>query len=191
MKSFEDYFSFEAILGDLVRWRVVGKKGVGSVLPPRKSWMRDGYASRKKMSPESIRRRSILRRVNYERSQGMMEQVEWGQKLAVLASNIQSAVTGGSVKFEPPRMIQIPKGLKNGVMEYRNVASFERLEDRLILSRATAYVRDVLEDVLHSNCYSFRVNREVSHKKAIADLQLYPLMLQHQLLRVHFHLHNL
>ena len=171
MKSFEDYFSFEAILGDLVRWRVAGKKGVDSVLPPRKSWMRDGYASRKKMSPEAVRRRSILRRVNYERSQGMMEQVEWGQKLATLVANVQSAVMGGGVKFEPPRMIQILKGLKDGVMEYRNVASFERLEDRLILSRATAYVRDVLEGVLHSNCYSFRVNREVSHKKAIADLQ--------------------
>ena len=171
MKSFEDYFSFDALLGDLVRWRVAGKKGVDSVLPPRKSWMRNGYASRKKMSSESVRRRSILRRVNYERSQGMMEQIEWGQKLAALVANIQSAVMGGSVKFEPPRMIQIPKGLKNGVMEYRDVASFERLEDRLILSRATAYVRDVLENVLHSNCYSFRVNREVSHKKAIADLQ--------------------
>jgi hypothetical protein len=171
MKSFEDYFSFDALLCDLVRWRVAGKKGVGSVLPPRKSWMRDGYASRKKMSPEAVRRRSILRRVNYERSRGMMEQVEWGQKLAAFVVNVQRAVTRGKIKLEPPRMIQIPKGLKNGVMEYRNVASFERLEDRLILSRATAYVRDVLEDVLHSNCYSFRENREVTHKKAIADLQ--------------------
>ena len=171
MKSFEDYFSFDALLGDLVRWRVAGKKGVDSVLPPRKSWMRDGYASRKKMSPESVRRRSILRRVNYERSQGTMELVEWGQKLAALVANVQRAVMDGCVKFELPRMIQIPKGLKAGVMEYRNVASFERLEDRLILSRATAYVRDVLEDVLHQNCYSFRVNRDVSHKKAIADLQ--------------------
>ena len=171
MESFEDYFSFDALLGDLVRWRVAGKKGVGSVLPPRKSWMREGYATRKKVSSESIRRRSILRRVNYERSQGTMELVEWGLKLAALVANVQRAVMDGCVKFELPRMIQIPKGLKNGVMEYRNVASFERLEDRLILSRVTAYVRDVLEDVLHSNCYSFRVSREVSHKKAIADLQ--------------------
>ena len=171
MKAFEDYFSFDALLGDLVQWRVAGNKGVGSVLPPRKSWMRDGYASRKKMSPKAVRHRAIVRRVNYERARGTMDRDEWGQKLAALVANIQSAVIGGSIKFEPPRIIQVPKGRKEGVMEYRNVASFERLEDRLILSRATAYVRDVLEDVLHSNCYSFRVSREVSHKKAIADLQ--------------------
>ena len=68
MKAFEDYFSFDALLGDLVRWRVAGKICVDSVLPPRKSWLRDGYASRKKMSPKAVRHRAIVRRVNYERA---------------------------------------------------------------------------------------------------------------------------
>lgn len=32
--KFEDYFSFEAILGDLVKWQLAGKD-VGGTLPPR------------------------------------------------------------------------------------------------------------------------------------------------------------
>ncbi|MBR3921833.1 MAG: hypothetical protein IKJ45_01855 [Kiritimatiellae bacterium] len=44
--KFEDYFSFEAILGDLVKWRLAGKD-VGGTLPPRKMWSRAGAKERK------------------------------------------------------------------------------------------------------------------------------------------------
>ena len=41
----EDYFSFEAILGDLVKWRLAGKD-VGGTLPPRAEWKRGGFRER-------------------------------------------------------------------------------------------------------------------------------------------------
>jgi len=50
--AFEDYFGFERILADLIRWRVAGKcmrddaeaEGafVSDLLPPRKMWSRTG-----------------------------------------------------------------------------------------------------------------------------------------------------
>ena len=44
--KFEDYFSFEAILGDLVKWRLAGKD-VGGTLPPRAEWKRGGFRERR------------------------------------------------------------------------------------------------------------------------------------------------
>ena len=56
-------------------------------------------------------------------------------------------------------------------MQYRKVASFERLSDRVILSRMTAYVRDRLEAVLGARCYSFRKDRDINHQLAVQHLQ--------------------
>ena len=69
MKAFEEYFSFEAIVRDLVRWRVAGKgvrgengrTDVEEVLPPRKMWSRAGVKERKGVDPAILRKQSILR----------------------------------------------------------------------------------------------------------------------------------
>ena len=63
------------------------------------------------------------------------------------------------------------KGHKDGVREFREVASFDNLADRVILSRVTVYVRDILEGVLRDCCYSFRRDSERSHQLAIEKLQ--------------------
>ena len=60
--KFEDYFSFEAILDDLVKWRLAGKD-VGGTLPPRAVWKRGGFRERKGRSAEAVRRAAILRTV--------------------------------------------------------------------------------------------------------------------------------
>ena len=54
---FEDYFSLEAIAGDLVRWRLCGKD-VGGTLPPRKMWSRAGVKERKGVDPIVLRKQS-------------------------------------------------------------------------------------------------------------------------------------
>ena len=71
MKAFEEYFSFEAIVGDLIRWRLRGKgtrgeygrTDVGEVLPPRKMWRRAGVKERKGVAPAVLRKQSILRTI--------------------------------------------------------------------------------------------------------------------------------
>ena len=60
--KFEEYFSFEAIVGDLVKWRVAGKD-VGGTLPPRKMWSRAGVKERKGVAPDVVRRQAIWRTV--------------------------------------------------------------------------------------------------------------------------------
>ena len=88
-----------------------------------------------------------------------------------LVDEVQGAVFTGKVAFEEPKMFKIAKGREGGVMQYREVASFERLADRVILSRMTAYVRDRLEEVLGSHCYSFRKDCTVNHQLAVKHLQ--------------------
>lgn len=171
MRKFEDYFSFESILGELVRQRVAGKKDTMDVLPPRKRWMRQGCFEREQMSSEAIQRSSILRRVYSEQRNGTLDTSPWGKKLIALIDGVRDAVLKDGVEFEAPRIINIPKGNKDGHLEFRSVASFDRLQDRLILSRTTAYVRDVLEEVLSPNCYSFRRDGSISHRTAIEYLQ--------------------
>ena len=61
-----------------------------------------------------------------------------------LVDEVQETVFSGKVVFEKPKMFKIAKGREKGVMQYREVASFERLSERVILSRMTAYVRDRL-----------------------------------------------
>ena len=69
--KFEEYFSFEAIVGDLIRWRVNGKgtpdengrRDVEKVLPARKAWCRAGVKERKGVAPEVVRRQAIWRTV--------------------------------------------------------------------------------------------------------------------------------
>ena len=200
MKAFEEYFSFEAIVGDLIRWRLRGKGTPGEngrtdveeVLPPRKMWSRVGVKERKGVDPAVLRKQSILRTIlryrepasplpphlyksggnrNRVRSAEKLKDEIWGRKLLALVEEVQKTVLSGAVVFETPKMFEIEKGRENGVKKVRRVASFERLLDRVILSRMTAYVRDSLEPSLTEHCYSFRSDPSISHQLAIARLQ--------------------
>lgn len=182
--EFEDYFSFEAIVGDLIRWRLRGKD-LGGVLPPRRDWRRAGLKGRKCVSPEVVRRQAIWRTViracgdvekccqcgNVASSNVANNQLRWMQNLMRLVDEVREAVFSGKVVFDAPRMIKIEKGRERGVMQYREVASFDRLADRVILSRITAYVRDRLEASLTEHCYSFRRDASITHQSAVKRLQ--------------------
>ena len=179
MKSFEEYFSFEAIVADLIRWRVKGKgafdengrRDVNKVLPPRKAWSRADAKARKGVDPEAVRKQAIWRTVMRHCHAGTLGEMEWGRRLTAFVESVREAVLSGRVAFEKPRMIKVPKGYKDGVQVLRDVASFDNLADRVILSRVTVYVRDILEGVLGDCCYSFRRDSERSHQLAIEKLQ--------------------
>lgn len=170
--KFEEYFSFEAILGDLVHWRIRGKD-VGGTLPARKAWRRSGIRGRDGVDPAIVRQRAVWRTVHRLRQDGTLANYRWGQALLKLIEDVRGRVSSGIITFDPPRMIEIAKGYKNGRPEYRRVASFENLSDRVILSRMTAYVRDRLESILSGSCYSFRKDNSITHQTAVEHLQRY------------------
>lgn len=168
--KYEDYLSFEAILGDLVKWRLAGKD-VGGALPPRVEWKRGGFRERKDRSAEEARRAAILRTVLRLKLDGMLETRKWGVALRNLVDEVREAVFSGSVELQKPRKIKVTKGYKEGRMESREVASFDRVADRIVLNRTTAYVRDVLEATLTEHCYSFRRDGRITHQLAVERLK--------------------
>ena len=170
MKKFEEYFSFKDILGDLIRWRVKGQD-VDKTLPPRREWCRDKVQRRKRLSNEEVHQRAIWRKVIVVREQGRLEDYKWGRALRKLVNDVQSAVFSGDVSFQKPTLLDVPKGYENGIAQYRKVAKFERLADRVILNRTRIYVRDVLEDILGDCCYSYRRDAGITHQTAIRALQ--------------------
>ena len=170
MKKFEEYFSFEDILGDLIRWRVKGQD-VGKTLPPRNEWCRDQVQRRKRLSNEEVHRRAIWRKVISVREQGRLEDYKWGRALLELINGVQSAVSTGDVSFQEPILLEVPKGCENGIAQFRKVAKFEQIADRVILNRTRIYVRDVLEDLLGDCCYSYRRDAGITHQTAIRALQ--------------------
>ena len=128
---FEDYFSFEAIVRDLVKWRIAGKD-VDGTLPPRKMWSRVGVKARKGVDPAVVRKQSILRTVKracggtlvfaagtamphaaatsaaLPVSRGCkLDDHKWGRKLSALVEEVQTAVFSGKVAFEPPKMFKM------------------------------------------------------------------------------------
>ena len=170
MMEFEKYFSFEAILDNLIRLRIRGLD-VGKMLPARKDWSRLGAKGRGKKSPKTVRRLAIMRTVMHCRKDGSIADWNWGRQLLEFVDRVRDSVLNGSVEFEPPRMIKIFKGNINGRPEYRTVAAFDNIADRVVLSCITAYVRDALEGILTEDCYSFRKDSNVNHQLAVKKLQ--------------------
>ena len=110
MMKFEEYFSFEAILGDLIRWRVNGKgtrdengrRDVEKVLPARRAWCRAGVKDRKGVAPEVVRRQAVWRTVgkccqcgNVASTNVASSQLRWVQNLMRLVDEVRGAVSGG------------------------------------------------------------------------------------------------
>ena len=182
MMEFEKYFSFEAILDVLIRRRIKGQdvkqeKGSGKkqdaarMLPARKYWSRLDAKGRGKKSPKTVRCMAIMRTVMRCRRDGSIADYEWGRQLLEFVDSVRNSVLNGSVVFVPPRMIKIFKNNVNGCPEYREVASFDNIADRVVLRCITAYVRDVLEGILTEDCYSFRKDSNVNHQLAVTKLQ--------------------
>ena len=143
MIEFEKYFSFEAILDVLIRRRIKGlvvksekeseKKSDGEkMLPARKYWSRLDAKGRGKKSPKTVQCIAIMRAVMRCRRDGSIAEYEWGRRLLEFVDKVRNSVLNGSVEFEPPRMIKIFKNNANGRPEYREVASFDNIADRVV-----------------------------------------------------------
>ncbi len=133
------YFSFEAILEEIIKLRLKGRN-VEGLLPPRRFWSRPGLRERAEgLSPRVARRMAIRRRVLLERKLGTLGTQVWGRKLLAFVRDVQRCDFSGSVSFTPPKLIDIAKGVDaTGRKIYRQVASFESLADRVAIGCTTA-----------------------------------------------------
>lgn len=179
VRPFLSYFDLEGVLEVLIKERLKGKDA-GGMLPPRKMWSRGGLRERVckdsqgrkiRRDPKDIRRESIRRRVLKMWREGTLGGQPWGAKLLAFRDELERKARNGEVRFSAPEMLRIAKGMKDGKKEFRQVAKFNELSDRVCLAVTTRYLRDWLEGVLTDDCYSFRKDPDVDHECAVEALK--------------------
>lgn len=191
--SFSSFFSFDAIVRQLAKWRVRAMarrretafyaehvKGApqpeeavaceaARYLPPRNAWRRPRAAKRCRRSAENVAMQSIVRTVCGFRRAGQLADVPWGRELERLVSQVNARMSRDDFAFDAPKILLKRKGDGGN----RALAAYENIEDRLILSGLSSYLRCKFDRHLSPHCHSFRVGRNKSHQSAVAELIAY------------------
>lgn len=155
---------------------------LASLLPPRRAWRRGNRASRKGQDSATIAEQSILRVVRAHSRRGTLGEQTWGARLLAFCEGIRGRLSDPEFAFCAPRLALLRKSVgrisamdaKARKSAYRCLATFPELDERVILSRLSAYLRDALELELGPHCYAFRSNGETySFATAVRDLAAY------------------
>lgn len=152
------------------------------LLPPRRAWHRSTKELRKKQSALRIASLSIVRTITGAQKTGTLLSSEWGQRFSSFCDAVSTIVSREEFCFVPPTIQLVRKGTgrvktmdedkKRGA--YRCISKFDKLEDRVILGKTAAYLRDVFDSEFLDCCYAFRRNgRKFSFKKAVENLIAY------------------
>ena len=189
--NWEDFISEKQLLRQLCRWRarlaqkrhpvqrlmaltkdgycesiLPRNKSIQSLLPSRRQWIRIGYHNRQSI-PESKLLETTIFRSALKTMKARGEPPEWLKLFQVLATKIKQCATLDTITLTPPTLHLIPKG--NGEA-FRCLASFDAPFERLLLSQAAKYLRNIF-DPLMSNCsFAFRKENTRNYKMAIEKL---------------------
>ncbi|MDY5954905.1 MAG: reverse transcriptase domain-containing protein [Kiritimatiellia bacterium] len=155
---------------------------LASLLPPRRAWKRDNRASRKGLDSATIAEQSIFRVVRAHSRRGTLGEQTWGARLLAFCEGIRGRLSDPEFAFSAPSLVLLRKSVgRISAMDetarksaYRCLSTFPNLDERVILSRLSAYLRDALELELGAHCYAFRSNGETySFATAVRDLAAY------------------
>lgn len=139
-------------------------------LPPRNKWTRPKRAQREALgTAAAIFECMIVRTVMGYRERGTLLETAWGKKLQALVDEVQARVREEKFELTPPKL----KFIRKSGDEYRMLASYENVSDRIILRGASEYLKAVFDLLLDERCYSFRLSRKKSNKAAIDELVKY------------------
>lgn len=190
--SFDAYFSFDAIVTALAKWRVrvMARRSdaefyashfkrekdpaflipcaVSEYLPPRNKWARPPRRSRFS-SASALAIASIKRTVYGYRDRGALGGTVWGHKLLTLVADVQQRVAKGDFGLKPPHLMFRQKDADT----YRLLACYDDIVDKLLLKGAADYLRTVFDPLLDDRCYSFRVSRDKGNVQAVDELVAY------------------
>lgn len=160
------------IIADLANDVTVVENGIGVFLPPRRKWVRPGGKERKRLGEDKVLETSIFRTAKRDLEKEFCdgEQPIWIDNLKQLQRNVDSLRNSPVVKFHEPTIHLIPKGTGNA---RRCLASFDIVPERVLLSQAALYLRDVFDPLLSADCFSFRRDGAFSYRSALDDLIRY------------------
>ena len=145
---------------------------VSSCLPPRRRWLRLGSAVRLRLGEDRLVEETVFRTAMRDLSQpdDLQETPAWINRFKQLLHEVDSLCNASRVNFKAPtlHLVQKSKGSSR-----RCLASFDNIQDRLLLSRAAMYLRDVFDPLLSDDCFAFRRDSKFNYRSAIEDLVRY------------------
>lgn len=180
--SFEDAFSEDSIVSELCKERIKLAKQrsdnlffyriapddkhqnaptnetqrIFSLFPSRRLW--HSYRPRKRRSKPStaLNFEALISTVRALRHRARNE--AWARNLDTVVQNIRRRVlTGSRFAFSKPKIVPLPKN--PGGHQFRPLAIFENLEDRIIDRLCARYLRESLDSALLKPCLAFRCRR--------------------------------
>ena len=160
---------------------------VTKLLPPRRTWKRGKKQTRLNRSNAKISELSIIRTVCGTHRAGRLSESSWGRELLMFCSKVQETIDSGRFAFNPPTLQLVRKNTGDDGRRrvYRCLSKFDRLLDRIIISRAATYLRDVFDSELKDCCYAFRKDaHRFSFHTAVENLVSYRRRYKGQVLYV-------
>ena len=158
--------------------------GVNFLMPPRNSWVRQSQKARKgAITSQHQRAKSLsatIRRDRRQRSKllktnsstAVPGRLNYLSRLEAYIEKIRNRLKGNNITLHSPEINYIIKkrGTKNGneYREYRPIAIYNNIDDKIILAITSKYLAENLDSALHSNILSYRPAREFCGKPNIA-----------------------
>ena len=193
-KTWSEYLNEDALLRLLCRWRAklslnrhsvqclsarlcdgadsvqVLPDALVGLLPTRRHWMRMGQAERRRQGEERALEMTIFRSALRDLARPLREWPSWVWNFKGVLAEVERLRQSAHVHFQQPRLHLIPKGREK---ERRCLASFTHTPDRLLLSRAACYLRDVFDELMCDCSFAFRKDGAYSYKSAIDEVVRY------------------
>jgi hypothetical protein len=140
-------------------------------LPSRRKWIRLGSSERRRVGESRMVETAIYRSALRVLNDSLGEKPGWTVKWANLLREVETLRQEERIAFHAPTLHLKSKG--KGEKWRRCLASFEHPADRLLISRAATYLRDVFDPLMDDGSYAFRKNASYSYKTAVDDLVRY------------------
>lgn len=189
MKTYEDYFSDDAILECLCRIRVNRASAIherrfyrkvfhlkpetdfselNKIFPPRKLWHR--FRPRKDKRRQSNQHNFVALRKCISWHRRNAPSTPWVRSFNQFLASLQKEVLSDkSFRFSTPQIVPQPKKGKN---EFRAIASFPDIKDKIVDIINAKYLRECLEPCFEDSCRAFRSGskRHLNRNSAIDDI---------------------
>ena len=145
---------------------------VSSFLPTRRHWVRLGSKARFRLGENRLVEETIFRTAMRDLSivGDSLDMPSWVNVFRQLVRDVERLSNSSCVNFCRPTLHLVQKMKGSG---RRCLASFDNVPDRLLLSRASMYLRDVFDPLLSDDCFAFRRDGKFSYRSAIEDVLRY------------------
>lgn len=145
---------------------------ISCCLPPRRKWMRLGIKERHRLGEGRVVEATIYRTAlrDFALSEDLDKKPNWVTTFEGVMREFDALRQHQEVRFHEPTLHLVQKA--NGSAR-RCLASFDVVAERLLLSKAALYLRDVFDPLLSDDCFAFRRDGNFNYKSAIDDVLRY------------------